>query len=86
MLAIESVNLMEEIRELLENWKNLQYNNPIFEKDYSIDEVENRVRLTIVITVERAFLFKSFIAECPIDIDAVENAINRLDEKKNELL
>ena len=86
MLAIESVNLMEEIRELLENWKNLQYNNPIFEKDYSIDEVENRVRLTIVITVERAFLFKSFIAECLIDIDAVENAINRLDEKKDELL
>lgn len=77
---------MEEIRELLENWKNLPNNNPIFEKDYSIDEVENRVHLTIAITVERAFLFKSFIAECPINRDEIENAINILDEKKDELL
>ncbi len=77
---------MEEIRNLLENWRNLANNNPIFVKDYSIDEVENRVRLTIAITVERAFLFKSFIAECPINSDAIENAINILDKKKDELI
>lgn len=77
---------MEEIRELLENWKNLANNNPIFVKDYSIDEVENRVRLTIAITVESAFLFKSFIAVCPINQQAIENAIERLEEKKDELI
>ena len=86
LLAIEIVSLMEEIRELLENWRNLANYNPVFVKDYFIDEVENRVCLTVSITVERVALFKTFMAICSINRNAIENAINRLDEKKDELI
>lgn len=77
---------MEEIQELLENWRNPANNNPIFVKDYFIDEVENSVSLTIAITVDRVRFFKSFIAKCPINIEVIENAINRLEELKDKLI
>lgn len=75
---------MNEIIQLLENWKNLPTANPVFEKDYSIEG--EQVRMTISTSVERAFLFKSFIAICRPEQQEIEEAIDKLDEKKDELI
>ncbi len=77
---------MEEIIELLENWKNLPVNNPILEKDYFIDQNRGTVHLSIAISLERVFLFKTFTAVCPIDRHMIENAIEALEESKDGLI
>lgn len=75
---------MEEILEMLEAWKNLPYSNKIIEKDYFIES--SRVHLYVAVTVEKAFLFKTFTAICPLTPQAIEDAFNKLDERKDELI
>jgi hypothetical protein len=75
---------MEEIKIMLEDWKNLPTDNKVFQKDYYIEN--EQVRLMIFISVEKAFLFKTFTAVCKIEKQAIEYAIERLDEKKDELI
>ena len=77
---------MEEIIELLENWKNLSVNNPILEKDYFIDQNRGTVHLSIAISVESGFLYKTLTAVCSVDIHGVENAIEALEESKDGLI
>lgn len=75
---------MEEICQLLENWRKSGAINKVFEKDYSIEN--NRVRMTIYTSIEKPFLFKSIYAVCNLDLKEITNIIDKLDEKKDELI
>lgn len=75
---------MGEIIKMLENWKNLAYSNDVFEKDYSIEN--DSVNMTISVTVEKGFLFKTLTAKCHMDKQEIESAIDKLDEKKDDLI
>ena len=75
---------MEESCQLLENWRKSGAVNKVFEKDYSIEN--NRVRMTIYTSIEKPFLFKSIYAVCNLDLKEITNIIDKLDEKKDELI
>lgn len=77
---------MDEIKNILESWIKQPFHDTILEKDYYIDETKGRVHLIIAISVEKAFLFKTFTAVCSLNIHEIENAIDKLDEKKDELI
>jgi len=75
---------MEEINEILESWKNLNTTNDIFTKDYIFEK--GKVHLVIAVSVEGVSLFKTFTAVCNVNKQEIENAIEKLDEKKDELI
>lgn len=75
---------MDEIKKMLENWRNLALTNKVFEKDYYIEN--GCVYLMIAVSVEEGFLFKTFTAKCSLDEQEIEDAILKLDEKKDELI
>ena len=69
---------------MLQTWKLLSKDNDVFEKDYFI--INDYVLMTIAISVEKPFLFKTFTAKCHLDESEIGLAINKLDEKKDELI
>ena len=75
---------MEEIRNLLESWKNLPIINNVFKKDYFFEG--EQVHMMIAVSVEETFLFKTFTAVCNLNMQEIKNAIDKLDEKKEELI
>ncbi|MCR4835760.1 MAG: hypothetical protein K5899_05140 [Bacteroidaceae bacterium] len=75
---------MNEIMTMLDNWKNLTFANNVIEKDYYIEgEYAN---LMIAVNVEKGFLFKTYTAKCPLNKQKIAEAIEKLDEKKDELI
>lgn len=74
----------DDINQLLENWRKSGATNTVFEKDYSIEE--ERVRMTIYTSIEKPFLFKSIYAVCNLDLKEIIRVIDKLEEKKDELI
>ena len=75
---------MDEIRTMLEDWRNQPIENNVFLKDYYVED--KLVHMMIAISVEEAFLFKTFTAVCKMEKQAIQDAIDKLDEKKDELI
>ena len=76
---------MKELENMLENWRNLSNANKVIENDYYIYDGD-KVRLTVAVAIEKLFLYKSFYAECHLNRQEIENAIERLEEIKDELI
>lgn len=81
-MRMEQIN---EIEKQLITWCKMASENKAFTKDFSIDEKENCVIITIT-TEEITRLYKTYKAVCDIDVLQVKKAIELLEEKKNELL
>ena len=81
-MRMEHIN---EIEKLLMNWCQMASVNKAFTKDYSINEKEKCVIITIA-TEKITRLYKTYKAVCDIDMLQVKKAIELLEEKKDELL
>lgn len=78
------MEVKEEIMDLLDGWRNLPNPDSIILKDYFKEN--DSVYLSVAVSIEKAFLFKTFTAKCPLNKQSIEKAICKLEEKKDDLI